>query len=135
MLWIWYEKISPLGKTMSLDDDVSILNPPEPQSDSRNEVYEKVVDIMKVLAQIVADKNAPTPNSEAFNTLYQIFIFLSHVVFEDYGTVDNVVNENQCCQPPESLGPKRENSPNEIALGLRKLLILIGKENSQALFG
>ena len=106
---------------MSLDDDVSILNPPEPQSDSRNEVYEKVVYIMKVLAQIVADKNAPTPNSEAFNTLYQIFIFLSHVVFEDYGTVDNVVNENQCCQPPESLGPKRENSPNEIALGLRKL--------------
>ena len=95
MLWIWYEKISPLGKTMSLDDDVSILNPPEPQSDSRNEVYEKVVDIMKVLAQIVADKNAPTPNSEAFNTLYQIFIFLSHVVFEDYGTVDNVVNENR----------------------------------------
>ena len=28
---------------------------------------------------------------------------------------------NQCCQPPESLGPKRENSPNEIAVGLRKL--------------
>ena len=32
---------------------------------------------------------------------------------------------NQCCQPPESLGPKRENSPNEIAVGLRKIVGLI----------
>jgi len=32
---------------------------------------------------------------EAFNALYQIVIFLSHVVFEDFGTVDRVVNENR----------------------------------------
>ena len=71
------------------------MNPPEPQADSRNEVYEKVVDIMKGLAPIIADKNTPTPNREAFNALYQIVIFLSHVVFEDYGTVDRVVNKNR----------------------------------------
>jgi len=32
------EKISPLGKTMRLGDDVSCLNQPEPRTDSRNEV-------------------------------------------------------------------------------------------------
>jgi len=32
---------------------------------------------MKELAPIVADKNAPTPNHEAFNALYQIVIFLA----------------------------------------------------------
>jgi len=58
-------------------------------------IHEKVVDIMKGLAPIVADKNAPTLNSEAFNALYQIVIFLSHVDFEDYGTVDRVVNKNR----------------------------------------
>ena len=89
------EKISPLGKTMRLGDDVTILNPPEPRTNSRNEVYEKVVDIMKGLAPIVSNKNAPTPNREAFNALYQIVVFLSHVVFEDFGTVDCIVNENQ----------------------------------------
>ena len=89
------EKISPLGKTMRLGDNVTILNPPEPRTNSRNEVYEKVVDIMKGLAPIVTNKNAPTPNREAFNALYQIVVFLSHVVFEDFGTVDHVVNENQ----------------------------------------
>ena len=89
------EKISPLGKTMHLGDDVGCLNPPEPQVDSRNEVYETVVEIMKGLAPIVADKNAPTPNREAFNALYQIVLFLSHVVFEDFGTVDRVVNKNR----------------------------------------
>ena len=52
------------------------------------------------MAPIVADKNAPTPNCEAFNALYQIVIFLSHVVFEDYGTVDRVVNKN--CEIRES---------------------------------
>ena len=89
------EKISPLGKTMCLGDDVSCLNPPEPRVDSRSEVYEKVVEIMKGLAPIVDDKNAPTLNRKAFNALYQIVIFLSHVVFEDFGTVDRVVNENR----------------------------------------
>ena len=89
------EKISPLGKTMRLGDDVTVLNPPEPRTNSRNEVYEKVVDIMKGLAPIANDKNAPPPNRETFNALYQIVIFLSHVVFEDFGTVDRVVNENR----------------------------------------
>ena len=60
--------------------------------DSQNEVYKKVVEIMKGLVPIVADKNAPTLNREAFNALYQIVIFWSHAVFEDYGTVDRVVN-------------------------------------------
>ena len=94
------EKVSPLEKAMHLGDNVSSLNPPEPRPDSQNEVYKKVVEIMKGLAPIVADKNAPTPNREAFNTLYQIVIFLSHVVFEDYGTVDRVVNKN--CEIRES---------------------------------
>ena len=84
------EKISPLGKTMRLGDDVTILNPPEPRTNSRNEVYKKVVDIMKRLASIVTDNNASTPNREAFNALYQIVVFLSHKVFEDFGT--RVVN-------------------------------------------
>ena len=44
------EKISPLGKTMRLGDDIGCLNPPEPRVDSRNEVYEKVVEIMKAKA-------------------------------------------------------------------------------------
>ena len=88
------EKVSPLGKSMRLVDDANILKSPEPRTDSRNEVYEKVVEIMKGLAPIIEDKNAPTPNREAFNALYQIVIFLSHVVFEDFGTVDSVVNEN-----------------------------------------
>ena len=89
------EKISPLGKTLRLGDNVSCLNPPESRNNSRNEVYEKVVEIMKWLAPIVADKNAPTPNCKDFNALYQNVIFFSHVVFEDYGTVDRVVNENR----------------------------------------
>ena len=89
------EKVSPLGKTIRLDDDVSSHKSPEPRTDSRSEVYEKVVEIMKGLAPIIDDKNAPTPNREAFNALYQIVIFLSHVVFEDFGTVDRVVNENR----------------------------------------
>ena len=89
------EKVSPLGKAMRLDDDTSSHKPSEPRTDSRSEVYEKVVEIMKGLAPIIDDKNAPTPNREAFNALYQIVIFLSHVVFEDFGTVDRVVNENR----------------------------------------
>ena len=89
------EKVSPLGKAMRLDEDVSSLKSPEPRADSRNEVFEKVVEIMKGLAPIIDDKNAPTPNREAFNALYQIVVFLSHVVFEDFGTVDSVVNENR----------------------------------------
>jgi len=75
------EKISPLGKNMRLGDDVTILNPPKPRTNSRNEVYEKVVAIMKGLAPIVTDKNAPTPNRKAFNALYQIVVFLSHEIF------------------------------------------------------
>ena len=47
---------------------------------------------MKELSPIVANKDAPTP--EAFNALYQIVVFLSHVVFEDFCTVDCVINEN-----------------------------------------
>ena len=80
---------------MRLGDNVSCLNPPESRNNSRNEVYEKVVEIMKWLAPIVADKNAPTPNCKDFNALYQNVIFFSHVVFEDYGTVARVVNENR----------------------------------------
>ena len=89
------EKVSPLGKAMRLEDDASNHKSPEPHTDSRNEVYEKVVEIMKGLAPIIDDKNAPTPNREAFNALYQIVIFFSHVVFEDFGTIDRVVNENR----------------------------------------
>jgi len=51
------EKVSPLGKAMHLDDDASSLKSPEPRTDSRNEVYEKVVKIMKGLAPIIDDKN------------------------------------------------------------------------------
>ena len=80
---------------MSLDDNANSHKSPEPRTDSRNEVYEKVVEIMKGLAPIIEDKNAPTPNREAFNALYQIVIFLSHVVFGDFGTVDHVVNKNR----------------------------------------
>ena len=89
------EKVSPIGKAMRLDDDTNSHESPEPRTNSRSEVYEKVVEIMKGLAPIIDDKNAPTPNREAFNALYQIVIFLSHVVFEDFGTVDRVVNENR----------------------------------------
>ena len=89
------EKISPLGKNMRLGDDVTVLNPPKPRSNSRNEVYENVVEIMKGLAPIATDENAPPPNRETFNALYQIVVFLSQVVFEDFGTVDRVVNENR----------------------------------------
>ena len=89
------EKVSPIGKAMRLDDDTNSRESPEPRTNSRSEVYEKVVEIMKGLAPIIDDKNAPTPNREAFNALYQIVIFLSHVVFEDFGTVDRVVNENR----------------------------------------
>ena len=90
------EKISPLGKNLRLGDDVTFLNPPKPRSNPRNEVYEKVVEIMKGLAPIANDENAqPPPNQETFNALYQIVVFLSHVVFEDFGTVDRVVNENR----------------------------------------
>ena len=80
---------------MHLGDDVTILNPPKPRSNSRNEVYEKVVEIMKGLALIATDENAPPPNRETCNSLYQIVVFLSHVVFEDFGTVNHVVNENR----------------------------------------
>jgi len=66
---------------MRLGDDVTLLNPPEPCTNSRNEVYEKVVDIMKGLAPIATDKNAPPPNQETFNALYQIVVFLSHEIF------------------------------------------------------
>ena len=89
------EKVSPIGKAMRLDDDTNSHESLEPRTNSRSEVYEKVVEIMKGLAPIIDDKNAPTPNREAFNALYQIVIFLSHVVFEDFGTVDRVVNENR----------------------------------------
>ena len=88
------EIVSPLGKAIRLDEDASSHKSPEPHTDSRSEVYEKVVEIMKGLAPIIDDKNSPTPNREAFNALYQIVIFLSHVVFEDFGTVDRVVNKN-----------------------------------------
>ena len=80
---------------MRLDDDTNSHESLDPRTNSRSEVYEKVVEIMKGLAPIIDDKNAPTPNREAFNALYQIVIFLSHVVFEDFGTVDRVVNENR----------------------------------------
>ena len=50
---------------------------------------------MKGLALQVSNETAPIPNREAFNALYQIVVFLSHVVFEDFGTVDRVVNENR----------------------------------------
>ena len=89
------EKVSPIGKAMRLDDDTNSHESLDPRTNSRSEVYEKVVEIMKGLAPIIDDKNAPTPNREAFNALYQIVIFLSHVVFEDFGTVDRVVNENR----------------------------------------
>ena len=89
------EKVSPIGKAMRLDDDTNSYESLDPRTNSRSEVYEKVVEIMKGLAPIIDDKNAPTPNREAFNALYQIVIFLSHVVFEDFGTVDRVVNENR----------------------------------------
>ena len=120
------EKVSPLGKSMRLDNDANSLKSPEPRTDSRNEVYEKVVEIMKGLEPIIEDKNAPTPNREAFNALYQIVIFLSHIVFEDFGTVDRVVNENpeiresnqtlKCAQHCEKLKKEMEKSQRTVKI-------------------
>ena len=42
--------------------------------------------------------------NEAFNALYQIVVFLSHVVFEDFGTVDRVVNKNrEICESNQTM--------------------------------
>ena len=88
------EKISPAGKALRLEDEVSVIPQPENKNtENRNEVYEKVVNIMKGLAPMVAD-NA-TPDHESFKALYHLVIYLTHVVFEDFGTVDRVVNENR----------------------------------------
>lgn len=87
------EKVSPEGKSLRLEEEVSEIPQHEKKNQTRNEVYEKVVNIMKDLAPMAANKDAPTP--DAFNALYQIVVFLSHVVFEDFGTVDRVVTENR----------------------------------------
>ena len=94
------EKVSPVGKSIRLEDEVIEIPQPEKKNETRNKVYKKVIDIMKGLALLVSNENAPFPNHEAFNALYQIDVFLSHVVFEDFGTVDCVVNEN--CEIRES---------------------------------
>ena len=88
------EKISPAGKTLRLEDEASTIPQPENRkTENRDEVYEKVVNIMKGLAPMVSDK--ATPDHESFKALYQLVIYLTHVVFEDFGTVDRVVNENR----------------------------------------
>ena len=88
------EKISPAGKTLRLEDEVSTIPQPENRkTENRDEVYEKVVNIMKGLAPMVSDK--ATPDHESFKALYQLVIYLTHVVFEDFGTIDRVVNENR----------------------------------------
>ena len=88
------EKISPAGKTLRLEDEVSTIPQPENRkTENRDEVYEKVVNIMEGLAPMISD-NA-TPDHASFKALYQLVIYLTHVVFEDYGTVDRVVKENR----------------------------------------
>ena len=50
------EKISPAGKTLRLEDEVSTIPQPENRkTENRDEVYEKVVNIMKGLAPMVSD--------------------------------------------------------------------------------
>ena len=44
---------------------------------------------------MVSDDDTIIPNRESFKALYEIVVFLNHVVFEDFGTVDHVVNENR----------------------------------------
>ena len=80
---------------MRLGDDVTELNLSEKCTNSPNKVYEKVIDIMKGLAPIITDKSSPTPDQEAFDALYQIVVLLSHVVFEGFGTIDRIANENR----------------------------------------
>ena len=88
------EKISPAGKTLRLEDEVSTIPQPENRkTENRDEVYEKVVNIMKGLAPMVSDNG--TPDHASFKALYQLVIYLTHVVFEDYSTVDRVVKENR----------------------------------------
>ena len=89
------EKISPVGKSLRLKEEVSEISQPEKKNKTRDEFYEKVVDIMKGLAPMVSNEDAPIPNREAFKALYQIVVFLSHVVFEDFGSVERIVKENR----------------------------------------
>ena len=90
------EKISPAGKTLRLEDEVSAIpQPGKKTTETRNEVYEKVVNIMQGLAPMVSDNDTVIPDRESFQALYQIVVYLTHVVFEDFGTVDRVVNENR----------------------------------------
>ena len=90
------EKVSPAGKSLRLEDEVSVIpQPGKKTTETRNEVYEKVVNIMQGLAPMVSDDDAVIPNRESFKALYQIVVYLTHVVFEDFGTVDRVVNENR----------------------------------------
>ena len=90
------EKISPAGKTLRLEDEVSAIpQPGKKTTETRNEVYEKVVNIMQGLAPMVSDNDTVIPDRESFKALYHIVVYLTHVVFEDFGTVDRVVNENR----------------------------------------
>ena len=90
------EKISPAGKTLRLEDEVSAIpQPGNKTTESRNEVYEKVVNIMQGLAPMVSDNDNAIPDRELFKALYHIVVYLTHVVFEDFGTVDRVVKENR----------------------------------------
>ena len=90
------EKVSPAGKAPRFEDEVSAIPQPEnKKTESRNEVYEKVVNIMKGLAPMVSDNDNATPDHESFKALYHLVIYLTHVVFEDFGTIDRVVNENR----------------------------------------
>ena len=99
------EKISPAGKALRLEDEVSAIPQPEnKKTESRNEVYEKVVNIMKGLAPMVSDNDNATPDHESFKALYHLVIYLTHVVFEDFGTVDRVVNENrEICESNQTM--------------------------------
>ena len=89
------EKVSPEGKNPKIDDD----NDAAPNANTkavpkRNEIYENVVKIMGNLAPIIADDNI-IPNRKAFMEMYQIIVYLSSAVFEDFGTIDRVVKENR----------------------------------------
>ena len=50
---------------------------------------------MQGLAPMVSDNDNAIPDRESFKALYQIVVYLTHVVFEDFGTVDRVVKENR----------------------------------------
>jgi len=96
------DRVSPDGKLQRLEEEIVEIPQPQKGNKNRNKIYEKVIDIMKDLKPIVDKKDNPTP--KALNSLYQLVIFLSHVVFDDFNTVDSVVNENpEICESNQNM--------------------------------